>query len=111
MENNLLTIQQFSESLSLTKTDITTVASIVSDCSFWQTKYENIYITDYDLLWDESIRNGDKVNILKDKGIVIIFYRKQGLFLYEKISAELLSDTEIMSEIIDEFKAKVESYK
>jgi hypothetical protein len=106
-----LTIEQFSESISLTKTDITTVASIASDCSFWKTKHENIYITDYDILWNECIRYEDKVNILKDKGIVIIFYRKQGLFLYEKISAELLSDKQLMLEIIDEFKAKVESYK
>lgn len=98
-----LLIADVSDSLSLTKTDISIGVSFDVGCSFWKTKYDNIYLTDYNLHWDEFSGGIEKANLLKDKGIVTLFYKNKGIFMYEKISLSLLNDTEIMLKEIDSF--------
>ena len=100
-----------SGSLFLTKTDISTGVSFAVDCSFWETKYDKIYLTDYNLYWDEFCGGLEKANLLKDKGIVTLFYRNKGVFLYEKISARLLTNTDFMLKEIHNFYLRTQDYR
>jgi len=106
--NPQLSIADVSGSLSLTKTDITHGISFTANCFFWETKYEKIYLTDYNLDW--SVENLEEPNLLKDKGDVTLFYKNKGVFIYDKISACVLGETDIMLRIIDNFYLRVKDY-
>ena len=109
--NPPLLIADVSGSLFLTKTDITTGVSFVVGCSFWETKYDKIYLTDYNLCWDEFSGGLEKANLLKDKGIVTLFYKNKGVFIYEKISECMLNDNDFMLKKIDIFYSRTQDYR
>ena len=52
------------------KTEIHEGMSFVLDCSFYKTKYEDIYITDYDFRNKEDLEKSD---------LSMLFYRKRGV--------------------------------
>jgi len=79
-------ISDFSDKLFLNKTDKTFGVSFVTNCSFWETIYDNVYLTDYNLNYSET-ESIDKANLLKDKEIFTIFYKKEDVFISEQISA------------------------
>ena len=73
--NEFLTIQ------GLQKTDLTVDDSSIYDCSFWQTKYEGVFVTDYDVA---------QKDIHKLKNVLKIFGKKNGYFTEVCFSIELL---------------------
>lgn len=76
-------IQIVSKRYGFEKTELHEGISFVLDCSFYKTKYENIYITDYDF------RNTDD---LEKRDLSMLFYKKLGVMNTQMISNELLKD-------------------
>jgi len=77
------------------KTEFHDRMSFVLNCSFWQTKYENIYITDYDFI------NSDD---LEKKGQSMLFYRKKGVMKYQIIINDILNNETLFNYALDRFK-------
>lgn len=92
-------IADVADSLNLTKTELTKGKSL---CSFWKTKYDKIFITDYNFKWSEFDKLKE-ANLLKDRGNVTMFYTNKGVFVDKIISALILKDTDFMLKLIDDF--------
>lgn len=69
--------------------------SFLLGCSFYKTKYENIYITDYDF------RNADD---LEKRDLSMLFYQKCDIMNTQIISNELLKDETAFNYALDSFK-------
>jgi len=72
--------------------------SFLLHCSFYQTKYKDIYITDYDF------RNRYD---LEKKGLSMLFCRKNSRMNTQMISNELFKDEELFNEVLDTFKKEI----
>ena len=88
-------IQDFAEQLNLTITTLSAGSSLFIGCTFWETKYPYVYITDYDLNLDN--------NSLIEKNIVTIFYKHKGFFASRIVSFQMFTETKFMNHFIDEF--------
>ena len=77
------------------KTELHEGMSFVLGCSFYKTKYDDIYITDYDF------RNADD---LEKRDLSVLFYRKRGVMNTQMISNELLRDETAFNYALDSFK-------
>jgi hypothetical protein len=105
-----MNISDVSKNLFLTETDLSVDISFAAGCKFWKTKYENIYITDYNLGWscfddddtdfDEDLKTA---NLLKSKDLATIFYNKKGRFIKSYISGLVLQNTDLALKAIDDF--------
>lgn len=62
------------------KTDQSIGSSVFYNCSIWETQHKGIYITDYDIIADES---------LKERQLAMIFSESKGCML---ITHEFMSD-------------------
>ncbi len=103
-----LSIADVSIQLSLTKTNISTGVSFLADCGFWATKYDDIFITDYNLRESGFSQTIGEANLLKSKGLISIFCAKKGFYMGENISATMLNDTDLMLNYIDAFYKKIQ---
>ena len=88
-------IHNVSKLYGFEKTEFYEGMSFVLDCSFYKTKYDNIYITDYDY------KNQDD---LEKKDLSMLFYRKAGVMNKKMISNELLKDETAFNYALDSFK-------
>ena len=86
------------EKLGLKKTDITVDASFIRSTGFWETKYENVFITDYNVMGDINC-----TNTLEAYGIVTIFREMNKKLWHQKFSFDIMNDIEFMNKFIDEF--------
>ena len=89
-------IEKVSITHGFTPTDISIGSSVFLDCSIWKTKYDNLYITDYDVMHDTD---------LKEKGLCALIYKKRLNIRTVKISNEMLEDVSLIlfDEILKEF--------
>jgi len=94
------TLLKASEQLGFTRTEITQGSSLLLNCSFYETKFKNIYITDYDLRND---------NDLEKKGLSMLFYKDRA-FLGARISNELFEYVQEFDRILEYFKLKCEAF-
>jgi len=88
-------IQNVSKRYGFEKTEFHEGMSFVLDCSFYKTKYNDIYITDYDF------KNADD---LEKKDLSMLFYKKHGVMNTQMISNELLKDETAFNYALDSFK-------
>ena len=88
-------IHNVSKRYGFEKTEFHEGMSFVLHCSFYKTKYNDIYITDYDF------RNADD---LEKKDLSMLFYRKRGVMNTQIISNELLKDETAFNYTLDRFK-------
>ena len=88
---NQCVIQNYSTSFGFKKTDKTYRMSFVFNCFFWETRRENVFITDYDITNDID---------LKVEDCVMLFMPGRGTM---KISNELMCNEKAMNLIIDDF--------
>lgn len=89
------TIQIVSKRYGFEKTELHERMSFVLDCSFYKTKYDNIYITDYDFRNDDDLEKRD---------LSMLFYRNPGVMNTQMISNELLKDETAFNYALDSFK-------
>ena len=87
-------LRQFSKEQKLKKVELEGYNNWILDCEFYETKYENIYITDYDLTHFD----------LESRGLVQFFYRKGKEIITMKISIESLCDVEFINQALEIFK-------
>lgn len=90
-------IRNVSKRYGFERTELHEGMSFVLDCSLYKTKYENIYITDYDF------RNADD---LEKKDLSMLFYKKRGVINTQMISNELLKDETAFNYALDSFKTE-----
>ena len=95
--NKVFAIHIVSKRYGFEKIELHEGMSFVLDCSFYKTKYDNIYITDYDF------RNADD---LEKRDLSMLFYRKRGVMNTQTISNELLKDETAFNYALDNFKNK-----
>ena len=88
-------IQNVSKCYGFKKTELHEGISFLLNCSFYKTKYDDIYITDYDF------RNLDD---LEKKDLSMLFYRKHGVMNTQMISNELLKDETAFNYALDSFR-------
>ena len=88
-------IQNVSKRYGFEKTEIHEGMSFLLNCSFYKTKYDDIYITDYDFR---------KADDLEKKDLSMLFYRKRGVMNTQIISNELLKDEIAFNYALDSFK-------
>jgi hypothetical protein len=72
----------------------------VLNCTIWETRYQHIYITDYDFNNDED---------LEKKGLCALFYGRGGRML--TITNELLKDENAFNQALEVFNYEIESFK
>jgi len=65
--------------------------SFVLNCKFWKTKYDNIFITDYDIFNHKKL----------DDDLYIMFKKQKGYFYYTMFSRELIEDKKNIDEEIE----------
>ena len=75
--------------------DVWVGVMFVMNCNFWKTKYDNIYITNYNI--------NDDTN-LKEKDLSMLFYKKKGEMNTQIISNETLKDKTLFKHALDGFK-------
>lgn len=81
--------------LGLIESDKSVGDSIPLGCKFWKTKYENIYLSDYDVFGSFGLDGLD----LKIFGILVLFSSKKHCY----ISMETLQEDEFFNEELDFF--------
>lgn len=89
--------------LGLKKTEKRMGVSFSLECAFYETKYENIYITDYDTAKDED---------LEKRGLVMLYHREHNIVNQTSIikvnkliiTSELLDNDTEFNNILDNFK-------
>jgi hypothetical protein len=89
------TIHNFSKHYGFEKTEIHEGMSFVLDCSFYKTKYDDIYITDYDFRNEDDLEKND---------LSMLFYKKRGVMNTQMISNELLKDKTAFNYALDSFR-------
>jgi hypothetical protein len=94
MNNKPYAIQKNSDVYGLKKTDKSVETSALLDCSFWLTKYEDIYVTDYDFNTNED---------LEEKGILMLYFMKGNFRAYQKFSIVLLENQEQFNQFLELF--------
>lgn len=99
--NKAFAIRIVSKRYGFEKTELYEGMSFVMDCSCYKTKYENIYITDYDF------RNADD---LEKRDLSMLFYRKRGVMNTQIISNELLRDETAFNYALDSFKNECSNF-
>ena len=88
------TLREISDRYNFEKTDVIQGMSFVLNCIFLKTKYDNTYITDYDLRSDED---------LEKKDLSMLFYKNKGVFNSQIISNVLLKDENLFNETLESF--------
>ena len=89
------TLKTIARIYSLKETLIYEGSSFALNCSFYITKYDHIYITDYDF------NNSDD---LEKRGLSMLFYRNHVFFNSKTITDEILKDKKIFKCVLDQFK-------
>ncbi|AGO47357.1 hypothetical protein Phi19:1_gp067 [Cellulophaga phage phi19:1] len=92
--NKSFVIKNVSKRYGFEKTELSEGISFVLNCSFYKTKYDNIYITDYDF------RNYDD---LEKKDLSMLLYRCSGVVNAQVISNTLLIDENAFNFVLDNF--------
>ena len=88
-------IENVSKRYGFKKTELHEVISFILNCSFYKTKYDDIYITDYDFTNDDD---------LEKKDLSMLFYRKNGVMNTQIISNGLLKDETAFNYVLYSFK-------
>ena len=90
-------LEEIAKKLGYKITDYHHNLSFVYGCRFYETDYKNVYITDYDMNNDIS---------LKDKNQSMLFIPRKGSMI---ISNKILKDGKYLKLIFNEFLKKLET--
>ena len=77
---NEITIEQIAEALALKKTDRSVDISLIIGCTFWETEFTGVFLTDYDIGWQVS-QPREEANLLKTKQCVKIIVNNKIIIL------------------------------
>lgn len=96
------------KNLGLKETKIAQGISFIVDCKFWETNHPCIYITDYNLEWDDEYHWTDEshfneANLLKSKGFVTIFYKDKRVFFKLVVDKETMTNKISAIKFVDRF--------
>lgn len=89
-------------SLNLTLTNKSLGISLDSNCTFWQTKYHGVYVTDYNLNFDHTMPV-EEANLFNSKKLFAIC--GFGRFIY--FSAEMLKEVDFFENELIYFKNEI----
>jgi len=68
-------------------------ASFALKCSFWETKYNGLFITDYDINNNRSLLDSD---------LLCLFFRYNGIHASQVFSSCLIEDEKLLFQVIED---------
>jgi len=84
------------EALELTETDKKMGSSTHYGCEFWQTRYDQVFLTNYNIFNSKR-----RLNYLKRENLLLLFCAKSRRF--KTISGQTIYKVEYMKDLIDKF--------